>query len=455
MPRFMHVDLEEAAENASDPHPADTTYPFGSTGLHPAAAGQPSGAGRASPGTAGAAAGAAGGAAAGRPVGSAATEGSGAAPEHKKTSRGSGDPGTRPRHTVAAMKYSSGKIPRGIRRLGNPNPPLCKGLRGKKWIKRFFRLGSNSLSAGTWNSYTSAWHKFQVFCQARGAAPDWPLKGKTLNSFVLWCADEQNLALATIKAYVTGLKTLGVLLGGNRVVKGWDLTKFLLRGLANRGRRRPRQSKGSDPCCFEVLAEIKKQLARKHWSRSSKQCIWACCCVGYFGSLRGGELLAKLESGYDKYTDFIWSNLAALDGGGKTIHVPMPKNGEPGGEWVPLFEFPVKKFCPVKALSKLKRIQKKEKIYNSKMPVFRFGSGKNLTKQVLNKVLGELLKPTRFGRKRITSRSFRSGIPTDLERHPWLARDKHVKDWGRWHSSAYKRYMRDGAAQKRLCGKNL
>ena len=170
---------------------------------------------------------------------------------------------------------------------------------------------------------------------------------------------------------------------------------------------------------------------------------------GVFWFTQGGELMAKLESGYDKYTDFTWRNLANLEGGGKTIHVPIPKNGQPGGEWVPIFEFPVKKFCPVVALKKLKKFQVREGVYSHKLPVFRFGSGKNLTKKVLNKVLGELLEHTRFGGKRITSRSFRSGIPTDLERHPWLARDKHVKDWGRWHSSAYKHYMKDGAAQKR------
>ena len=293
----MHVDLEDAAENVNDPRPADTTFPFGSalvSSQQSAAASQPAAGTGATRAAAGAAAGSSAGTAAGatsaRPTaGGAALGKTGAAPEPKKSARGAGDPGSGPRHVAAAMKYRSGRVPRGIRRIAKARPPLCSKLRGKKWVRRFLKLGSNSLTAGTWSSYTSAWHKFEEFCRSRGAAPDWPLKGKMLNSFILWCADEQDLAPATVKAYVTGLKTLGVLLGGNRAVKGWDLTKFLLRGLANWGRRRRRKNKGSDPCCFEVLVEIKNQLTQKHWSKSSKQCIWACCCVGYFGSLRGGS----------------------------------------------------------------------------------------------------------------------------------------------------------------------
>ena len=103
----------------------------------------------------------------------------------------------------------------------------------------------------------------------------------------------------------------------------------------------------------------------------------------------------------------------------------------------------------MKALRKLKKNQLKKKIFGKNLLVFRFSSGCNLTKKNFNNVLKELLKATRFSDKRITSRSFRAGIPTDLERHPKLARDKHIKDWGRWRSSAYKRYMKDGAAQKR------
>ena len=333
VPKFAHVDLEEAGEHVLDPRPAVTSFPFGPAepaATPPASQGIPSGTagtraaatGESTPG------GHTGGGAAGRTDGQ---RRDGGTPAATKTEAATADPGMTPRHNPRVMKYGSARVPREIRRLARLRPQLCRGMTNKKWIKRFFRAGSNALTAGTWQSYTSAWHNFEAFCQGRDRVPKWPLDGKTLNGFVLWCAGERNLAPATIKAYVTGLKTLGVLLGGTRAVRGWDLTKFLLKGLANRSYRHTSRSKGSDPCCFEILKELKTQIDKSLWSDDSKQCIWTCCCVGYFGSLRGGELLAKMESGYDKYSDFIWGNLEDLEGGGKTIHVPVPKSGQRGG----------------------------------------------------------------------------------------------------------------------------
>jgi len=43
----------------------------------------------------------------------------------------------------------------------------------------------------------------------------------------------------------------------------------------------------------------------------------------------------------------------------------------------------------------------------------------------------------------------RSGIPSDLEGGPDLSSDKHVKNWGRWRSRAYKGYMKADLPEKR------
>ena len=88
-------------------------------------------------------------------------------------------------------------------------------------------------------------------------------------------------------------------------------------------------------------------------------------------------------------------------------------------------------------------------MWNKKLPVFRLSSDQNLTKEVLNKKIKGLLEDSRFRGLKISARSFRAGIPTDLEHHPEFAHDKHVKIWGRWLSSAYKRYMKAGLDKKR------
>ena len=283
MPRFPHVDLEEATDHVRDPRAAATTFPFEAveqSSQPPPPAGGKAAEDLTAKGTGGRAGEAAARAATTESTGT--TSGAGAAAQ-KST-----DPGTAPTHKQSAMKYGSGRVPEGVQQLARRHPALCKSMRSKKWLKRFFKTGSNSVTLGTWRSYKSAWRQYKTFSKERGITRQWPLRGETLNSFVLWCASKQNLAPATIKAYVTGLKTLGVILGGNRAIKGWDLTKFLLRGLANRGTRHRQAMQGSDPCCFDILKELKIQLDRKHWSGGSAQCFWACCCVGYFGASGGG-----------------------------------------------------------------------------------------------------------------------------------------------------------------------
>ena len=160
--------------------------------------------------------------------------------------------------------------------------------------------------------------------------------------------------------------------------------------------------------------------------------------MGYFGSFRGGGGNVALNGGW--ILQVFGSHLGKCEtfgGRGENSAHTGTEIWPAGGEWVPLFEFPVKDFCPVRALRKLKKLQKEKGVFDPELPVFRFGSGKILTQKNLNKILAELLSSTRYRKKIITARSFRAGIPTDLERHPRLARDKHIKNWGRWRSSAY------------------
>jgi hypothetical protein len=83
------------------------------------------------------------------------------------------------------------------------------------------------------------------------------------------------------------------------------------------------------------------------------------------------------------------------------------------------------------------------------VPVFRFKSGKNLTVSGLNHILKDLLKNSKFKGLRISARSLRSGLPSDLEDRPDLIQDPHVKCWGRWRSQAYQIYMKNDSAQRR------
>jgi hypothetical protein len=220
-----------------------------------------------------------------------------------------------------------------------------------------------------------------------------------------------------------------------------------LKGIKHRDSMGDTPQKITAPLTFRILKKIKKILRIQKWKESSKQVIFAACCIGYFGAFRAVELLAKTEQRFDKFSDLLWSDIKFLKDGAQVL-IKLPKTGTPGGETVDLFRFPNADLCPVATLSALRSWQQKAKIFSDQMPVFRFGSGKNLTVSGLSRILRTLLRRTRFRNLNISAKSIRSGLPTDMECHPDLMHDGHVKNKGRWRSRSYQLYMKGGRVQK-------
>jgi len=164
--------------------------------------------------------------------------------------------------------------------------------------------------------------------------------------------------------------------------------------------------------------------------------------VGYFGSFRARELLAKAQWEFDKYSDLVWADV--IDDGKISIkiHVKCPKTGGKGGEFIELFPTPDPKVDPVKAIRSLKSKQKSLGIWSENLPVFRFGSCKNLTVAKLSQILQKFFLKTKFTSLKISAKSMQAGIPTDMESHPSLINDTHIKIWGRRKGKSYLRYMK-------------
>ena len=85
--------------------------------------------------------------------------------------------------------------------------------------------------------------------------------------------------------------------------------------------------------------------------------------------------------------------------------------------------------------------------------MFRSSSGACLIKSKLAKSLKNLLRTDNL--ENLKLRSFRSGIPSLLERNPDLADDSHIKFWGRWKGNSYRSYMKDGNKGKKWIFKKI
>jgi hypothetical protein len=273
-----------------------------------------------------------------------------------------------------------------------------------------------------------------------------------LNSFAVWCS-KGGLSAGTIKSYINSLETLAGFSGFDAGLRNKKTRKLVLKGIENLGLVSGEKKRKTDPLTFNVLMTIKKRLEKIHWRNESKRVIWAACSLGYFSALRAGEMLPKTEKLFDKFSDLLWEDVEFLDDGAQ-IRIKEPKIPTPGGDVVDVFKIENTDLCPVRALKILRKSQRKRKIWQKRLPVFRFGTGKNLTVSELSRVIKILLKKTTYRHQHLTAKSLRSGLPTDMESRPDLMADPHVKCWGRWRSRTYQEYMkRDRVQRKWIFGK--
>ena len=95
--------------------------------------------------------------------------------------------------------------------------------------------------------------------------------------------------------------------------------------------------------------------------------------------------------------------------------------------------------CPVKAYKEAKPL-----VTKGKEPVARWSSGTLITTSFMNKFLKNALNElVDWDKSPITTHSFRAGLPTLLSSIG--EQDGTIKDVGRWSSSAYELYKKDGS----------
>ena len=366
----------------------------------------------------------------------------------------------RQEHTNASQKETSEPSRKGIKsqpkldknKYGHHNIPalikkLCKKLCKIpiRWRKYYLKTGSASLAKNTWSKYASAFNAYEQFCMQENLVKPWPLSKNSTTCFILWCKKIQNLRASTIKGYLSALKTISSLLGTEcKDFKSSE--KLLIRGIERTEKQNLR--KQTDPLIFQILVEIRNKLKLKKWKKHSKKVVWACICLGYFGSFRAGELLTKHPNSFDISSTCTWSDIQLISNSKMSVRIKNPKTGGGKPEIVDLFSFPDKCFCPIKALKTLKKSSIQQENFQHEFPVFRFGSGKFLTVSALSDIFKSLLSKGKFSKKKISAKSMRSGIPTDLENHPALFNDLHIKIWGRWKSKTYQKYMKDDKYQR-------
>ena len=171
----------------------------------------------------------------------------------------------------------------------------------------FVQTGSTSLAKNTWKKYTSAFNAYENFCAQENIKNPWPVSHNSTVCFILWCKKNLNLKANSIRSYLSALQTISKLLGLKNQKTAKNSAKILVRGIERSENRK--SVRKTDPLVFEILVEIKNFFKNKHWKKQSKKVIWACLCLGYFGSFRANELLTQHQNSFDPSSHCSWADL--------------------------------------------------------------------------------------------------------------------------------------------------
>ena len=298
------------------------------------------------------------------------------------------------------------------------------------WKNNFIKLIAKSVSSSSWHKYRSALNKLKSFSSNTKSSISWPLTEKVINGFTLWCLVSERLKPSTVKAYILAFSKLQKLKKMNPIQFSKSIADYLSMG-ADHSHIPNISHSHKQPVTFKIL----KSLKSKSKVLEDGVSFWAICSCAFFGSFRMGELVSSSKFEFDSLSTLLWEDIKFKKSYCK-IHIKSPKSNNPSGDTIYLFPFPNKKLCPVKALCKLKRVQKFCNNWNKKWPVFIKQNGEFWTKKVLNRQFRNF-----FPEKNISSKSFRAAIPSILANHPDVLNDRHVMGWGRWRSSAFLGYQ--------------
>jgi hypothetical protein len=151
---------------------------------------------------------------------------------------------------------------------------------------------------------------------------------------------------------------------------------------------------------------------------------------------------------FDSSSELLWSDLS-VSKRKVEINLKNPKISSGWSNNVILFAIKKNIFCPIHWVMKLERLQKRKSIWKPADPVFRIRKGKNLTRGTFLKIVKASLAREGKSIKGISGKSFRSGIPSELENFPENFKERHLKTLGRWKSSAYQLYIRKEMPEKK------
>ena len=268
-----------------------------------------------------------------------------------------------------------------------------------------------------------------------------PTSEPTLLLFVGFLHQEK-LAPGTIKSYLAAVRYEQISRGmGNPNIYLMPQLEYVIKGTK---KATPASARCRLPITPEILGKLRRVWHKETRARDAKM-LWAAACLGFFGFLRSGEMVAPSEKEYDPLSHLCFSDIRVDSHSSPSlIQVTIKASKtDPFRQGVTLYIGATgDQLCPVTAVLSYMVARG-----SSPGPLFIWEDNRYLTRERLVTSLRAALTKAGYAAQNYAGHSFRIGAATTAARCG--IQDSLIKTLGRWKSAAYARYIR--TAPEVLC----
>lgn len=272
------------------------------------------------------------------------------------------------------------------------------------------------------------------FCSQFGMSP-LPVTERGLVAFVASMV-KQGLQHSTIKSYLSAVRHLQISVGGGDPrMGGMPQLELVVRG------SKKEKAKGQKLTRLPITPAILLRM-RAVWEKETLGwdgvMLWAACCLGFFGFLRSGELVAPADGEFDPGQHLSFADVSVDNRSHPTVLAVQIKQSktDPFRQGTTIFMGRTDTaLCPVAAVLAFMAMRGP-----GEGPLFRFQDNRPLTRQRLVAAICAALAEAGLKPENYAGHSFRIGAATTAAACGLPIAT--IKSLGRWRSEAYQLYIR-------------
>lgn len=295
-------------------------------------------------------------------------------------------------------------------------------------------LLKSSLAPNSWKTYHSALESLNKFRSIYHLPNEWPVPLYDIMSYIAYLS-YSGIATSTVTTYISGISHM------HKMYNLSDNTESFLVGKMLEGMKR-KSAKRPDirmPISLKLLKKLIASLTHTCHSEYEVNLFASAFSLAFFALLRVGEFTSdkKQESGYHaiRLSNIIIKQHGALE----ELHITLPSS-KTNLQPTTLIVCQQKdiEICPVRLMKKYLKIRSPAQDA-SESQLFTHFCGTLLTRYQFNSVLQKCLAFCEV-QGHFRPHSFRIGGASEAKRLGIA--ENTIKQWGRWSSQIYQKYIR-------------